>query len=51
MIPQGISVILLMTAVAFGGSTLLSAYEGQFEVLVPSLALWIAYRYFVGFLW
>lgn len=43
MIPTEIAILLLFAAVAFGGSSLLAAYERQFRPLVPLLGLWVAF--------
>jgi len=43
LIPYEIYALLAFAVVALGGSSLLSAYERQFRVLVPMLGVWIAY--------
>ena len=42
LIPYEIHALLAFAVLAFGGSSLLSAYERQFRVLVPLLGLWMA---------
>jgi hypothetical protein len=40
-VPCEIFALLLFALIAFGGSSLLSAYSRQFVPLVPNFALWI----------
>ena len=42
-IPFEIWALLFFALIAFGGSTLLSAYDRQFRPLAPALFLWLAY--------
>jgi hypothetical protein len=42
-IPFEIWALLVFALIAFGGSTLLSAYDRQFRPLAPALFLWLAY--------
>ncbi len=44
-IPYEICVLLYFSLIAFGGSSLLSAYNRQFRPLVPILLLWLSYLY------
>ncbi|MGA2506545.1 MAG: hypothetical protein ABSF80_03610 [Chitinispirillaceae bacterium] len=44
-LPDGIIGLFFFGAIAFGGSTLVSAFDRQFRPLVPLLLLWIAYVY------
>jgi len=44
-IPFDIFALLLFALIAFGGSSLLSAYSRQFSPLAPILLLWIAFIY------
>ena len=41
LIPGEIHALLALAVLAFGGSSLLSAYERQFRVLAPLLGLWM----------
>jgi len=45
MIPDEISALLLFTLIAFGTSSLVSAFERQFRPLVPFLLLWLSFVY------
>jgi hypothetical protein len=44
-IPFELWALLLFVLTAFGGSTLLSAYDRQFRPLVPALCVWMAFIY------
>ncbi len=44
-IPYEMYVLLYFCFIAFGGTSLLSAYDRQFRPLVPILLLWIAFIY------
>jgi 4-amino-4-deoxy-L-arabinose transferase-like glycosyltransferase len=43
LIPYAVYALALFGLIALGGSSLLSAYERQFRVLVPILFMWVAY--------
>jgi hypothetical protein len=45
-IPFEMWVLLIFALTAFGGSTLLSAYDRQFRPLVPILCAWMVFVYF-----
>jgi hypothetical protein len=45
-IPFEMWALLILAAVAFGGSTLLSAFDRQFWPLVPVLCAWMGFVYF-----
>lgn len=42
-LPPELGVLLAFAAVAFGGTSLLAAYERQFRILVPILGTWVAF--------
>jgi hypothetical protein len=44
-IPFELWALLVFVLIAFGGSTLLSAYDRQFAPLVPGLCIWMAFVY------
>jgi hypothetical protein len=44
-IPFELWAVLTFVFIAFGGSTLLSAYDRQFVPLVPGLCVWMGFVY------
>jgi hypothetical protein len=44
-IPHEIGALLLFALIAFGSTSLLSAYDRQFRPLVPILLLWLSFIY------
>ena len=45
-IPYEIYTLVVFALIAFGGTSLLSAYNRQFHPLIPIILLWLSFIYF-----